>query len=484
MPQLNRPSSSKIWYPFSQHHNIDEPITIARAEGVYLYDNDGKAYLDLISSWWTNIHGHCHPLIAETISRQAKKLDHVIFANFNHQPAVELAEMLCSCMTDNLQHVFFSDNGSTAVEVALKMAYQYWCNLSENERTCDLDRQSTHTSDGDNLHSLKNSPKNPKRCEFISLEGNYHGDTIGSMSLGGKSGFFNLFADLLIPVNFLPFPAIIDDKELQNKNEQNAIKQAIDLLQRKQDQIAAIIVEPLVQGASGMRMCRPEFMNELLSLCRAEGILLIFDEVMTGFGRTGELFAYRHLAIEPDIICLAKGISGGFLPLAVTVASKKIFNAFLGNDFIKALAHGHSYTANPISCAAAVTSLGMLLQKDTENKIAQIGNWQSEMMVELKGKLDVTAPGLIGNTRQLGTIIAFEVNFDLLSYDNHSPGADQKYQSRISNSLKKSFLDKGLVIRPLANVIYLMPPYCIKKDELSEAYDSIYDVMMSFYQKK
>lgn len=433
------------------------PITIARAEGAYLYDATGKSYLDLISSWWTNIHGHCHPAIAKAISKQATELDHIIFANFNHQPAMNLAEQLCSLMPATLQHVFFSDNGSTAVEVALKMAYQYWHNLREEE------------------------PKPPyivPKCEFISLEGNYHGDTLGAMSLGKKSGFFKVFSDLMAPVHFLPFPDIIDNKEEQYQKEMLCLNQAIELLQDQKDKIAAIVVEPLVQGASGMRMCRPEFMNSLLSLCKEAGILLIFDEVMTGFGRTGKLFAWQHLSVEPDIICLAKGITGGFLPLAVTIANSKIFNSFLGNNFSKALAHGHSYTANPIACRAASVSL-QILQED-KAKIEQLSLWQAEMISLLKQRLEQQNLGsVVKNARQLGTIVAFEVNIpkpkDPYSQEEHS--CKPEYQGNISNYLQRSFLERGLVIRPLGNVVYLMPPYCLTKAELLYAYDIIYEVL-------
>ncbi len=453
---------SKIWYPFTQHKNMIEPMTIIRGNGTYLYDQNNKQYLDLISSWWTNIHGHCHLRIAQAIARQAKRLDHVIFSNFNHQPALDFAERLTSCLAQNLQHVFFSDNGSTAVEVALKISYQYWRNILQDCSTT----------------MNQKIKKNTLRSEFVSFTGNYHGDTIGAMSVGKKSHYFNLFSDLLIPVNFLPFPQIMDNKNLQYKQEELALQKATELFKKKKDRIASVIIEPLVQGSNGMTMCSIEFLNKFMKICKKNEILIIFDEVMTGFGRTGKLFAYQHLNIVPDIICLAKGITGGFLPLSVTVASTKIFSSFLGNDFSSALSHGHSYTANPIACAAANESLKILLQNHTQKKIQRLVNWQKQMLNKLKKKINNeykigNSQNFIVNIRSIGTISAFE-----LSIKNNKN--NNEYQGKMSNRLKHVFLEKGLIIRPLGNTIYLMPPYCIRKDVLAKSYDMIANIIINF----
>ncbi len=427
---LSERDKRMIWHPFTQEKTATEVISIKRAQGCYLYDENNEAYMDLISSWWVNIHGHAHPEIAKSIYEQAKTLEHVIFSGFTHEPAVNLCEGLQTLLPAELCKFFFSDNGSTAVEVALKMAYQYWHNLGAHEKTT-----------------------------FLSFDGGYHGDTFGAMSVGAKSGFHNPFKDLFFHVLSVPYPNTWDGDEEVSLKEQ----QALDVLQHYLDdhnhKIAAIILEPLVQGASGMRICRPQFIKAVIDLVRRQNILVIFDEIMTGFGRTGTYFAFDQLDIIPDFLCISKGITGGFLPLALTVTTHKIFNAFLGDDFSTAFAHGHSYTANPLACSAAVTSLRLLKSEECQNGIKNIGQMHKKRVEQLKLKCP-----RIEKTRVIGTIAAF----------------DLKNSTHLMPSLKQEFFKQGMLLRPLGNTVYLLPPYCITNQELEFVYNKIENIINSF----
>ncbi len=429
MTLLSARDKKILWHPFTQEKTATEVIAITNAKGSYIYDESGKAYLDLISSWWVNLHGHAHPNIAEAIYEQALKLEHVIFAGFTHSPAVDLCESLQEILPSELNRFFFSDNGSTAVEVALKMAYQYWSNQGLKEKTL-----------------------------FLSFDGGYHGDTFGAMSVGSKSGFHNSFNDLFFKVLTIPYPQTWDgDSEIELK-EENALSLLRNHLREHGSKIAAFILEPLVQGASGMRMCRPEFLVKLIEQVREHEILVIFDEVMTGFSRTGSYFALSQIGIIPDLICLSKGITGGFLPLALTVTTNTIYEAFLSNDWNMAFAHGHSYTANPLACAAAIASLKLLKQLDTQNAIKSIHESHKKGMSILKSSCSN-----IEHTRILGTISAFDIKSDF----------------NLSTKLKKRFLEEGLLIRPLGNTIYLLPPYSITSEELEITYQTIKNVLKS-----
>jgi len=416
-----------IWHPFTQEKTAPQVIAIKKAKGCYLYDENDKAYLDLISSWWVNIHGHAHAEIARSIYEQAKKLEHVIFAGFTHEPAVTLCESLQAILPEGLCKFFFSDNGSTAVEVALKMAYQYWRNLGVQEKTT-----------------------------FLSFDGGYHGDTFGAMSVGAKSGFHNQFKDLLFNVLSVPYPDTWDDDSEVELKEQKAINVLKRYLDDHHHKIAAIILEPLIQGASGMRICRPGFIKEVIALARQKDILVIFDEIMTGFGRTGTYFALEQLHITPDFLCVSKGITGGFLPLALTITNNKVYEAFLGDDFNTAFAHGHSYTANPLACSAAIASLRLLKSPKCQNAIKNINEMHQKGIDILK--LQCSS---VEKTRVVGTIAAFDI----------------KDSAHLMPSLKQQFFEQGMLLRPLGNTVYLLPPYCITNEEVELVYGRIANII-------
>ncbi|MBF0448548.1 MAG: adenosylmethionine--8-amino-7-oxononanoate transaminase [Magnetococcales bacterium] len=415
-----------VWHPFTQEATAPDPIPILSASGATLHGADGREYLDLISSWWLTTHGHAHPVIARAIADQAQKLEQVIFAGFTHEPAVGLASRLARHLPGGLERVFFSDNGSTAVEVALKMARQYHLNRGE------------------------------QRDRFLAFEGGYHGDTVGAMSMGATTGFFEPFRPLLFEVDTIPYPTTWLGDEGVERREAQALRSLDDYLQQSASRCAGLLVEPLIQGASGMRMCRPEFLQAVARRLEQAGVLLIFDEVMTGFGRVGSLFACEKAAVVPDIICLSKGLTGGFMPLSVTVCGAAIYEAFLGDSFDRAFAHGHSFTANPISCAAAVASFDLFEQENTLAKIARIEAIHRQRI----GPLVKVAN--IEKTRVTGGVAA-------LDFITGDPG----YGSKVAPFLKAFFIKRGLLIRPLGNVLYLLPPYCISEADLHRAWDGV-----------
>lgn len=427
---------ARIWHPFTQMANAEPPLQVSSGQGAYLYLADGKRLIDCISSWWVNIHGHAHPQIAEAIYEQARKLEQVIFAGFTHEPAEQLASLLVTRLPQGLSHVFFSDNGSTSVEVSLKMAYQYWQNLGQ------------------------------ERKRFIAFQGGYHGDTVGAMSMGRGSPFWERFENLLFAVDLVPFPATWQNDEDVVQKEEEALAALLELLDKTSSGInedyAALCMEPLVQGAAGMRVCRTEFLRKVAEICRARNILLIFDEVMTGFGRTGDWFASVKAGVNPDIICLSKGISGGFLPLSTTVCNERVFASFLDHTNAKTFYHGHSYTANPLACAAAVASWHLLLQNQDQfkNMEARLRRFFQE---ELQGNK------WIKHERFCGTIFAFETK----------TAEQDSYFNSIASAMKKRFIEEGVLIRPLGNTIYLMPPYCVSDEDLRFSYRAIAKTLAS-----
>jgi len=376
------------WHPYTQAEAEPPPLGIVRGEGAYLIAEDGTRYLDAISSWWTNIHGHAHPRIAAALAKQAATLEHVMFAGATHPPAVELAERLTELL--GLARVFYSDNGSTAVEVALKMAVQYWLNRGE------------------------------KRSRFLLLENAYHGDTVGAMSVSGVGLFSDAFSDLL-------FTAEVYDGTIP-------------------DDTAALIVEPMVQGAGGMLVQTPEFLAGLAARCADAKTLLIADEVMTGFGRTGRMFACEHAGVRPDIVCLSKGLTGGTLPFAATVTSSRVYEAFAGTDRTRMFFHGHSYTANPLGCAVALESLKLFDEQPLVERANAIG---AAIEAELEPVRDRVA-----DLRGLGSIRAVEL-----------PAADSGYLAGIGPLLRREALARGVLLRPLGNVLYALPPLCVTDAE-------------------
>ncbi len=418
-----------LWHPFTKINNQYDPVVIASAKNDILKDINGNEYVDLISSWWVNIHGHCKKEIIESIRKQSKKLEQVLFADFTHEPAVNLAEKIVDLMPKNLSRVFFSDNGSTAVEIAMKVAIQYWFN------------------------------KGIQKKKFVSMTGGYHGDTFGAMSVGFSSGFYEPFKDFLMKSIHIPYPDYWEGKNDIEKEELFSLDRADEILSKNKNDIAAVIFEPLIQGAGGMKVCRKEFLEKLLKKFREAGVLIIFDEVMTGFGRTGKMFAADYLKTKPDIMCLAKSLTGGYIPLAATVFSKMIHDEFFGDDIKKTFLHGHSFTANPIACSAALTSIELFEKEQTLKKVEKISIIHHEYVNKLK-KINISKP------RVLGSIAAFEFN-----------GMDQKYGSSENQKLKNIFLENGLLLRPLGNTIYLMPPYCIKENTLSNCYEKIIEIL-------
>ena len=419
-----------LWHPFTQSKTACDPIVIKSAKDEILFDSNGKEYIDLISSWWINTHGHCRDEMISSISNQSKKLEQVLFAGFTHKPAVDLAEKLVEITPKNLQRVFYSDNGSTSVEIAMKVAIQYWFN------------------------------KGKKKKKFVALRGGYHGDTFGAMSVGRTSGFYDPFDHMLNETSFISFPEVWRGNNQLQQNEIKAINQVKKVIKKEKNQIAAVILEPLVQGAGGMKMCRKEFLSELVKIFKDSGIIVIFDEVMTGFGRTGKMFAADFLDVEPDIMCLAKSLTGGFIPLAATVFSEKIHKQFVNLDFKKTFLHGHTFSANPVACSVALSSLKLFDKDKSFEKIKLINKIHSEFLFELSKNVNIS------KIRVLGSIAAFD-------YKKIS----SIYGSSDSLKLRQKFIEEGLLLRPIGNTIYLMPPYCIKEKNLKKSYDTLIEIL-------
>jgi adenosylmethionine-8-amino-7-oxononanoate aminotransferase len=419
MSEILKRDGQFIWHPFTQMHTAPAPLPIIRAKDAVLYTEDGGEYIDCNSSWWVNVHGHGNEHITKAITKQLETLDHIIFAGVTHPSAVELAERIVSILPSELTRVFFSDDGSTSVEVALKMVFQFWFN--------------------------QGIPRN----RILALDGAYHGDTFGAMSVGQRDYFNSPFEQFFFDVDFLDFPV--------ESNQQKLLDQAEAFFAT--NQFAALIVEPLVQGSAGMRMYSPTFLDQLTALARKHGVMVIFDEVMTGWGRTGTLFALDQCAEKPDIVCLSKGLTGGVLPLGLTVATDDIYEAFLSEEKVKALLHGHSFTGNPLCCAAAVANLDLFEQQVTFDNMARIAEQHIVFVDKISGHSGVL------EARQLGTILAVELK----------DPSGQAYFSNIRDLAYAFFLERGLLIRPCGNVVFLNPPYCISNAQLALAYQAIHD---------
>ena len=419
-----------IWHPYTQHGLFPESIGIVKGKGTYLYDENGKKYIDAISSWWTCIHGHAHPYIAKKVSAQLKKLEHVIFAGFTHEPAVELAERLLKKLPKNQKRIFYSDNGSTAVEVAMKMSFQYWYN--------------------------KGMPK----TKVIAFRNSYHGDTFGAMSASERGAFSKPFEHNLFEVIFIDAPV--------KRKEKEAVSSIKHQVSRFKNEISAFIFEPIVQGVAGMVLHESDTLSKMIRICRENNILTIADEVFTGFGRTGKFFASDYLSEKPDIICLSKGLTGGTMAMGVTSCTEEIFNAFLSQDKMKTLFHGHSFTANPISCSASLASLDLMEKKSTWENIKRIEKQHKKFVLKIQNS-KIGIQNRISEIRMKGTILVFE----LKTQDETS------YFNSIRDKSVKFFLNKGILIRPLGNAIYLLPPYCISDKDLDYIYNSILGFLQS-----
>lgn len=416
--------SHVIWHPYTQMQTAPPPIPIVRASGATLYDSAGNAYFDAISSWWVTLHGHSHPYLIEKIHAQLQQLDHVLFAGATHPAAIELAERLLKYFPQH-HRIFYSDNGSTAVEVALKMALQTFANR-----------------------------QNP-RSTFIAFEGGYHGDTVGAMSVSSRCLFTDPFLPLLFKAHFIPPPF--------SGHEEESIAQLKQILEADSS-VAAFIFEPLIQGVAGMQMHSPQGLDALIRLCHEQGIWCIADEVFTGFGRTGRWFASDFLEETPDLICLSKGLTGGVMAAGATLCTDALYQEFLSEDLQKTFFHGHSYSGNPVACAAALASLDLLEQP---------GCWESIQRIESRHHLFAESlqghPQLRGIRRQ-GTILALELEV---------AGASS-YLSDIRRQIVNHFMAQSIWIRPLGNTLYFVPPYCTTDKEL----DHLYHSTLEFLQKK
>ena len=400
----------KIWHPYTQEATEPPPIPIDQGKGAYLYTRDGRRLIDGISSWWVNLHGHGHPLIAAAIAAQACKLEHVIFAGFTHEAAEELAERLARILPAELDRVFYSDNGSTAVEAALKIAIQYWYNQGQT-----------------------------KKHRIVALEHAYHGDTIGAMSVSADSPFTAAFEVLRLPVFRVRNAAELEE-----------------LVSKREDEIAAMIVEPLVQGAGGMKMYPASELKRFRQLCAEHSVLLIADEVFTGLGRTGRMFACEHAGITPDLMCISKGLTGGFLPFAVTVCRSEIYSAFHSTDRSRTFFHGHSYSGNPLGCAAANATLKIFETEPVFERITAIERIHEARLADFRQHPTVV------DARMLGTISAIELR-----------SGDAGYLSSVRSRLYNFFIEHGVLLRPLGNVVYIVPPYVIRQDDLHYTYEIV-----------
>jgi len=431
------------WHPYTQMSTLttEPPMLIDRAEGLFLFDAEGNRYYDAISSWWCVVHGHGHPRIREAVTRQMERLDHVLFAGVTHEPAVRLASRLAAIAPEGLSRVFFSDNGSTAVEVALKMSLQCWRNLGQEERT-----------------------------GFVCLDHGYHGDTTGCMSVSGVEAFLRAFRPILFPARRVPSPYCY--RCPVGKTYPGCGISCVDALQdalrEGGESIAAVILEPMLLGAGGMIVYPPEYLSRAAALARTLGVHLILDEVATGFGRTGTMFACERAGVAPDFLCLSKGLTGGTMPLAATLTTAEVYNSFLGGpDSGKTFYHGHTYTANPVGCAAALASLDLLEEENLVDRVAHLAPRLAEGVGEL-----AELPG-VGDVRGIGMVAALELVSDKGSKEP-LPGSAPLFRE-----IRREGLRRGLFLRPLGNVVYLFLPPAVTRGALDDILDRFQGVLRS-----
>lgn len=417
---LQQRDSQYLWHPYTQHKTAAPPIGITRGEGALLWDEDGKQYIDAIASWWVNPYGHSNRYIADAIYKQLTSLEHVLFGGFTHEPAVVLSERLMEILPSNQKKIFFSDNGSTAVEIAIKVALQYYYNKGE------------------------------KRTKIIAFENAFHGDTFAAMAASGISFFTEAFRGSLIEVVRIPVPE--KGREAESYAALKALAAANDY--------AAFIFEPLVQGAAGMVMYEPEALDVLIGICKQNGIYTIADEVMTGFGKTGKTFACDYLATQPDMMCLSKALTGGTIPMAITTFTQGLYDGFYDDDVNKALFHGHTFTANPTGCAAALASLDLLQQDTMQQNIARINTRHMAFKAKVENHQRVKT------ARVLGVIFALEIARE-----------GEAYYGSFRNRLYDFFIARGVIMRPVGNIVYILPPYIITDEYLEKIYEVIEEAL-------
>lgn len=404
-----------IWHPLTQHKTHPSMLGISRAEGVYLYDEANRRYIDGISSWYTAVYGHCNPAITEPVCRQMQQLDQVVFSGFTHEPAVALSEKLIRLLPANQSKLFFSDNGSTSVEVAIKMALQYHFN------------------------------KGGRKDVLLAFEEGFHGDTFGAMSVSGLSVYNGPFEDFNLEVLRIPVPG--------SSNPGSILSRLEELLNT--NRVAAFVYEPLVQGAAAMKIHDPEGLDRILDFLRSRGVLLIADEVMTGFGKTGTNFASEQIPTQPDLICLSKALTAGLLPMGITTCTEDVYRAFYADDISKGFFHGHTYTANPLACTAALAGLDLLASREIQDGIRRIMTMHRDFLQRIEGH-----PG-IKDSRQCGVILALDLAHQTSRYGN------------FRDEVMAFFMERGIFLRPLGNTVYVLPPYIIKEEELLEIYEAI-----------
>lgn len=412
---LAQRDKAHLWHPLTQHKTQTDMLGIVSAKGVYLYDEEGKAYIDAISSWYTCVYGHCNPMITGPVQAQMQRLDQIVFAGLTHEPAVHLSERLIEVLPGNQNRIFFSDNGSTSVEVAIKMALQYHFN------------------------------KGNKRSALLAFEDGFHGDTFGAMSVSGLSVYNGPFEDLTLEVCRIPVPTSAHPTD---------IIEQIRVLTRE-EKVAAFVYEPLVQGAAAMKTHNPQGLEQILRVLREAGVLLIADEVMTGFGKTGTCFASEQLTTQPDMICLSKALTAGLLPMGATSCTQQIFEEFYSEELAKGFFHGHTYTANPLSCMAALAALEMLQSPEIQQGINNIANWHREFKSRISGHAGVAS------IRHIGVILALDLSESITRY------------GKMRDRLYQYFLSCGIFLRPLGNTIYVLPPYIIRRGEMERIYNAI-----------
>ena len=414
---LTERDQNNIWHPYTQHKTAALPIAIKRGEGALLWDENNKEYIDAIASWWVNPYGHSNKFIAEAIYKQLTTLEHVLFGGFTHEPAIILAEKLMEILPKNQRKIFFSDNGSTAVEVAIKVALQYFFNKGE------------------------------KKTTIIAFENAFHGDTFAAMAASGISFYTQAFQGMFIDVVRIPVPT-----KGQEQESFDALKNVI-----QNHNCAGFIFEPLVQGAAGMVIYEPESLDKLIQICQENKVLTIADEVMTGFGKTGKTFACDYLEEKPDIMCLSKALTGGTIPMAITTFTQDIFEAFYDEDINKALFHGHTFTANPTGCAAALASLTLLQTQEMQDNIARVNKRHLEFQKHIESHTKVTT------TRVLGVIFALEIETESAA----------SYYGTLRNKLYNFFIENGIILRPVGNIVYILPPYIITDEQLQKVYEVV-----------